>query len=327
MNSSKPLLLILILLLLPAGCTAPGKNDDYGPEIVLDNAVHAFIDGFNNRDLAQFDTYFAPASAANPDGLLHTQTMAHQLLDTAPPDATLKLDEWKITNDYSALKGNPVVSYQAKVSLWQDSNQLWTNTVTQDVSFEKMPDGLWKIVSADPPVINGNTYEPPPQTVNVPPSWTTETTGQYRLSYPPEVYHIYETDSAKSLITLEPIDSILQQSPDTMFYRITVAAIPNDTRAAVSGAYDPASLFGHGPILEYALQDASSKTIQEMTLDGSPAYRLDNPNGLDITADIVALRHDVLYEIVVEPFESGKANPDTYLPLVEQVIGTFQFTP
>lgn len=149
-------LLILFTLIL-VGCTAPGYNDDYGPEVVLDDAVTAFIQGFNQRDLTQFDTYFAPPDVTNPDGFLHTKNLAHQLLDTAPPDATLKLDKWKITSDYPVRNGDPIISYQATVSLWQGDAQLWTAEATQDITFHLMPDGLWKIVSADPPVINGNS--------------------------------------------------------------------------------------------------------------------------------------------------------------------------
>lgn len=318
--------IILVLLLLVAGCTAPGYNDDYGPEVVLDDAVHAFIDGFNQRDLTQFDSYFAPPDVADPDGLLHTQALAHQLLDTAPPDASLKLDEWKITNDYPVRDGDPVVSYQATVSLWQGDTQLWKAEVTQDVSFHFMPDGLWKIASADLPVINGDTHVPSPQAVSIPPGWKTETTDWYHISFPTDIYRIYATDFALSLKTLDPTDDILHRFPDTTFYRITIAAKSGDTPVAVSGAYDPANLFGHGPILEYGAEEIQGKTIQEITLDGSPAYRIDALDSQGVTADIIALRNDVLYEIVVEPYELGKANPEEYLPLVEQIINTFQFT-
>ena len=45
--------IILVLLLLVAGCTAPGYNDDYGPEVVLDDAVHhlaSVVEGDDEHD-------------------------------------------------------------------------------------------------------------------------------------------------------------------------------------------------------------------------------------------------------------------------------------
>ncbi len=330
MNKKQISFLITIFLslisLLIVSCTAPGYNDDYGPEVVLDDTVHTFVDGFNQRDLTQFDSYFAPPDVADPNGLLQTQALAHQLLEAAPPDTTLQLDEWKITNDYPVVDGDPVVSYQAKFSLWQNDKQLWQTEVTQDVSFHFMPDGLWKIVNADPPMIGGKSYEPPPQTVDIPSSWITETTDWYRISYPPDVYRMRDLDASASLITLVPTEDALKLSPDTTFYRVTLAAQSGNTQIDVNAAYDPANLFGKGPILTYGAEEIQDKSIQGISLDGSAAYRIDALDGLGVTTDILALRDRILYEVVVEPYELDKANPNEYLPLVEQIISTFQFT-
>lgn len=316
----------IFVLTLAVGCTAPGPNDDYSPEIVLDNAAHALVQGFNQHDLTQFDSYFAPAGVVDPGGLKNTQNLVHHLLDTAPADATLKLDKFAITNNYPVPNGDPVISYQATVSLWQNGTQLQTADITQDVSFRQMAGGLWKIVSADPPVVNNQTLNPTPQPVQLPPGWQTKTTDQYRISYPPDFYQIDDTDPAISLITIQPTTEAMKTTPDTMFYRIIVAARPNDTPVAVDGTYEPRELFGHGPAFEYSPDEIQGKPIQAITLDGTPAYRIDGLDGIGLTTDIITLRGKVLYEIVVEPYELGKANPQQYLPLVEQVISTFQFT-
>jgi hypothetical protein len=326
MSKRNLFLFLILLLVLAVGCTAPGRNDDYGPEIVLDDAAHALIKGINQHDLAQFDSYFAPTNVADPDGLQNSQALAHQLLDTTPTDTTLQLDDFAITNHYPVPEGDPVISYKAKVSLWQNDTQLKTADITQDVSFRQMADGLWKIVNADPPVVNGETLGSAPLPVLLPPGWLTETTDWYHISYPPDFYQIDDTDPAVSLITLQPTAEAMKTTPDTMFYRIIVAARPNDTLAAVDGTYEPGDLFGHGPAFEYSPDEIRDKPIQAITLDGIPAYRIDSLDGIGLTTDIITLRDNVLYEIVVEPYELGKANPQEYLPLVEQVISTFQFT-
>ena len=74
-------LLVLISLLLVAALTACGGSSDEAEKSaagdVVQSAADAFETGFNNRDLSEFDTFFAPAS--DPFDTSETLAAAHQL--------------------------------------------------------------------------------------------------------------------------------------------------------------------------------------------------------------------------------------------------------
>lgn len=81
------LALIVFVLANIAGCgDIPGS-----PENVVQSAAQAFAEGYNSRDLTQFERYFAtPDEGGDTAGLANTKALAEQLLARALADSTFE---------------------------------------------------------------------------------------------------------------------------------------------------------------------------------------------------------------------------------------------
>ncbi len=148
-------LIFLLLSLVLASCggsdDAGQAADDAGQAAVEDavrGAANAFVEGFNNRDLNQFDTYFAPPN--DQYGTAETLDAAYQFMDTAAPGDTFQLDKLEIKNvQVDTKREEATVSYYAEVSTWENGTATFTAVVTQDVSLTKI-NGQWLITGGDP---------------------------------------------------------------------------------------------------------------------------------------------------------------------------------
>lgn len=310
-----PLLAIISL----AGCQP--YNNDKGPESVVEHALYVFKQDFPNRDLTNFDVFFAPIDQADPTGLANSQTLAHQFITTVPAGATLQLEDFKITNhEVNQQTHESIVSYQVHATLKDGQQTVFDDTVSQDVSL-KYIDGQWLIVDATPPKLPSGADVQTDTEQSSFADWQLYETDWYQISYPADQFTIGATDPALSLVTLNPVDLATPVSGATT-YRLTVAASP-DSPWVVSKD-DPRQLFGHGPILEYPTAEINGRTIQTITLDGQPAYRLDGLASNDLTTDIVAVHNGALYEITIRPIEVGD-NPAPYRQAMEDLIATFHF--
>ena len=145
-------LLVLISLLLVAALTACGGSSDEAEKSaagdVVQSAADAFETGFNNRDLSEFDTFFAPAS--DQFDTSETLAAAHQLMDGAASGVTFQMDKLDIQDvQLDQKRVEAVVTYYAEVSMWENSAETYTAVVTQNVSLQKI-DHNWLITGSDP---------------------------------------------------------------------------------------------------------------------------------------------------------------------------------
>ncbi|MEJ2749431.1 MAG: hypothetical protein P8183_16235 [Anaerolineae bacterium] len=152
------LLMALILIFTLAAC---GGSEDQGQPAAGDAvqaAADAFVEGFDNHDLTQFDTFFAPPGD-NYD-MSQTQDAAHQAVANAAPGTTFQIDKLKIQNTQAGSHpGEVVVTYQAQVSMWDNGQATFTAVVTQDVALQQI-NGKWLITGGDAPHIQTNEGAP-----------------------------------------------------------------------------------------------------------------------------------------------------------------------
>lgn len=146
---------LLGLVMALVACGAADTNEDaQGPETAVRNAAQAFVDGYNSRDLSQFDAYFAPASVAEAAGLQQTQEAAHQILNEATSGASIQLEKLTILDQQvDTNRGEAVVHYQAQVTIFDDAGaSQWSGIVTQHAALQKL-NGRWLITGGDQPQI------------------------------------------------------------------------------------------------------------------------------------------------------------------------------
>jgi hypothetical protein len=135
--------------------------------------------------------------------------------------------------------------------------------------------------------------------------------------------------------TLVPNDSFYYAEPRSMTYRLSIAVSDNGQHLSLD---DPKSLLAHSAIKPYDPSVLAYHSIQAVLLNGAKAYRVDSlqidPNTA-ITSQIVTIRKDRIYELVVEPqqltgnqaepFALGTVAPENR-ELIEKIIETFKFS-
>lgn len=151
--------------------------------------------------------------------------------------------------------------------------------------------------------------------------------GAFSFQYPIELYSV-QTGPANSqalapgVVEVVPNDST-NLTPDASTYKISVAVHENTNGLTMDNQAE--LLASGGILLQYdpALLD-SSHPIQDYTIDGIPALRVDNlPAGQAGTVtQIIAIHNDKIYEWVIEPaqVDGGTSN----LPVVEQILNSFE---
>ncbi len=145
------LLALLALIFALAACNSNEDAEKAASDAVQASA-NAFIEGFDNHDLSQFDTFFAPPS--DEYDMTQTHDAAHQLMDAAAPGESFQIDKLEIQNvRLDDKREEAVVTYQAQVSMWENDVMTFTAVVTQDIALQKI-DGNWLITGGDAPQID-----------------------------------------------------------------------------------------------------------------------------------------------------------------------------
>ncbi len=161
----------------------------------------------------------------------------------------------------------------------------------------------------------------------------------YEISYPLELYSIRNGPSAPDVLfpgtkVFEPNDSFYYQEPRAVTYKISIAVRENSQNLSLD---DPKSLLAHSAIVAYDPEALTGLSIQQITLDGVSALRIDDlPVGpAGITTQIVAVRNDLIYEVLAEPqqltgnqaepFQTGEVVASNR-EWIDQIIATFKFS-
>ena len=161
----------------------------------------------------------------------------------------------------------------------------------------------------------------------------------YTISYPLELYSIRNGLSGPDVFfpgvkVLEPNDSFYYQEPRAVTYKISIAVRDNPQNLSLD---DPESLLAQSAIIAYDPKSLTGHSIQQITLDGVNALRVDDlPAGpAGITTQIVAIRNNRIYEVLVEPqqltgnqaepFQTGEVVASNR-EWIDRIIATFKFS-
>lgn len=145
---------ILLPFLMLVACSSNEREEGKAAQQTLESAAQAFVEGFNNRDLTQFDTYFAPPDKADAAGLELTKQAAHQLVDEAAPGTIVEITKLQIVGQQMDKEHNEaMLTYRAQISLTRAEQTTFAAVVTQEVALRKT-NGKWSIIGADKPEIN-----------------------------------------------------------------------------------------------------------------------------------------------------------------------------
>jgi hypothetical protein len=161
MRSISRLLKFLVPLAVVAMLLAACSQGEDSPRDVVRAASQAFVEGYNGRDLSQFDSLFAsPAEGGDSLGLEQTKNAAHKLVDAAQADETFETRSfeilWQKVDEPHKLA---TVHYRAEVSLVRSGVAVYAATVEQDVALMWV-NGTWLIAGGDPPQITPTLVEP-----------------------------------------------------------------------------------------------------------------------------------------------------------------------
>lgn len=142
-------ILLLTLAWLLAAC-GPAANARTWPEETIRSAAQAFVDGYNQGDLGDFDSFFvAPDQVVDLTGLARTQGVAHELLAAAQPGSTMQLLALATTSQQPT---NPhalaSIHYRAKLDLRDGRQIVSTKAVEQTVQLARVR-GQWLILGGD----------------------------------------------------------------------------------------------------------------------------------------------------------------------------------
>lgn len=161
----------------------------------------------------------------------------------------------------------------------------------------------------------------------------------YQIAYPLTFYSLRAGQSIPTVLfpgvqVVEPNDAFSYQNRDQAVYKLSIAVTANEQGRSLD---EPEALLANSALLAYEPSLLADYPIQQITLDGVPALRVDalpvGPAG--ITTQIVALHGDFIYELLVEPhvLTSNQAEPfvaatdqEANRALIEQVISSFRFT-
>lgn len=161
----------------------------------------------------------------------------------------------------------------------------------------------------------------------------------YRIQYPLAFYSLRAGQSAPTVLfpgvrVVEPNDVFSYQTRGQAVYKLSIAVTTNEEGLSLD---EPEALLANSALIAYDPALLADYLLQQIELAGVPALRVDDlPVGpAGITTQIVALRGDFIYELLVEPhvLTTNQAEPfvavtdqETNRALIEQVIGTFRFT-
>jgi hypothetical protein len=186
----------------------------------------------------------------------------------------------------------------------------------------------------------------PPSTVQATPDtlstvhWKTfKADSGYEISYPLELYSLRNGLSSPDVLfpgtkVLEPNDSFYYNEPRAVTYKVSIAVRVNTENLSLA---EPELLLAHSAIIAYDPGVLTGLSIQQITLDGVRALRVDDlPVGpAGITTQIVAVHNDLIYELVVEPqqltgnqaeaFQRGEV-VDSNREWIDRIIATFKFS-
>lgn len=161
----------------------------------------------------------------------------------------------------------------------------------------------------------------------------------YAIQYPLALYSLRAGQSGPNVLfpgvrVVEPNDAFTYRDREQTVYKLSIAVSTNDQGLSLD---QPESLLANSAIIAYDPALLADHPIQQIELDGVPALRVDDlPVGpAGITTQIVALYHEFIYELMVEPHvvTTNQAEPwvesapsEANDALIEQIINTFHFT-
>ncbi len=161
----------------------------------------------------------------------------------------------------------------------------------------------------------------------------------YEISYPLELYSLRNGLSSSDVLfpgtkVLEPNDSFYYNEPRAVTYKVSIAVRVNTENLSLA---EPKPLLAHSAIIAYDPEVLTGLSIQQITLDGVRALRVDDlPVGpAGITTQIVAVHNDLIYEVLVEPqqltgnqaepFQRGEVVASNR-EWIDRIIATFKFS-
>ncbi|MCE7985021.1 MAG: hypothetical protein DYG89_27925 [Caldilinea sp. CFX5] len=159
----------------------------------------------------------------------------------------------------------------------------------------------------------------------------------YAIAYPLSLYSLRPAQQSAAEVlfpgvrVVEPNDAFVYRQPGQSTYKLSIAV-----RANEQGRTLAPDLLTNSVLIAYGADVLAGQPIQEIELDGVPALRVDDlpvgPTG--ITAHIVALYQDRIYELMIEPhavttnlatpYIAGASNAANQA-LIEEVLATFRF--
>lgn len=161
----------------------------------------------------------------------------------------------------------------------------------------------------------------------------------YLIQYPLALYSLRLGQSGPNVLfpgarVVEPNDAFTYRDPKQTVYKLSIAASTNEQGLSME---DPEALLANSAFIAYDPALLASYTIQQISLDGVPALRVDDlPTGpVGITTQIVAIHNNFIYELMIEPHTVTTNQADPWVEsvptaanynLIEQIVGTFRFT-
>lgn len=156
------LVAVVIVGFAAFGYSALNKSSGESPSDVVQSAATAYVDGYNNRDLTQFHSYFATVKqGADSAGLALTLGAADTEMNKAQVNDMFQLQDFKIVSEQVDNKNHEAtVHYQATVAVVQDqTNATFAGIIEQDVALVRVGN-KWLISGGDDPQITPNVPAP-----------------------------------------------------------------------------------------------------------------------------------------------------------------------
>jgi hypothetical protein len=191
------------------------------------------------------------------------------------------------------------------------------------------------------PVINGSSNPATPQD----PKWETyQADSGFEIRYPLDTYSVHDVARPSLAVEkmiypgakiVEPNDVFVYQNGSNQTYRLTLAVIVNEQNWSLDAQRE--QLFTDNPIVQYSPNALAKHVIQEVTLDGVKALRVDGviEGPLQLMTQIVAIHNGALYYLLIEPHELPPNQAEAYAPkmanaankaLVDEMLASFKFT-
>lgn len=159
-----------------------------------------------------------------------------------------------------------------------------------------------------------------PQIVST--NWVTYSNSDmgFSIQYPEGLYTL---KLEKYFVSIEPTESFANKDSQTLTYSVGIAVTPNSENYSLS---NPKQMFGNGPLLSYLPDMLRDTPINEITLDGIKAYRVDGCCGgvYGIRSDIQTIKDGNIYQIVVHPY-GFRNDYTTHNNIYEKIISSFKF--